>query len=258
MNSYVIATFYKFAPLNSYELMREPLLKIMRDNNVKGTIILASEGVNGSFCGKKEELLPLINHLRDYPNLHDLVFKETYDEFNPFDKAKVKLRKEIVTLGVVDVNPNEVTGEHLNPEEWNELIADPDVVIVDTRNDYEVKLGTFKRALNPETDNFRDFPAFVEENLLSSKDKKIAMFCTGGIRCEKSTAYLKKLGFNDVYQLNGGILNYLDSIPTEESLWEGSCFVFDDRVALDDKLKSHEKGSIDSEWKNLHRKKNID
>lgn len=255
MKPYVIVTFYEFASLNDYELMREPILQSMKENNVKGTIILASEGINGSFCGLKDEILPLMSHLRNYPNLQGLVFRETYNDFNPFAKAKVKLRKEIVTLGVEGIDPLKLPGTHLSPEEWNQLLADPDLILIDTRNDYEVKLGTFKNAINPSTENFRDFPEYVKKELIEKKDKKIAMFCTGGIRCEKSTSYLKTLGFNEVYQLNGGILNYLESISEQDSKWEGSCFVFDDRIALDNKLNSHERGSIDSEWKNKHRKK---
>ncbi len=255
MKPYVIETFYKFTSLIDYELMKEPILKAMHDNQVKGTIILASEGINGSLCGKENEITPLMSHLRAYDNLQNLVFTPTYNDFNPFDKAKVKLRKEIVSLGVEGADPQQLAGTHLSPDEWNELIADPEVILIDTRNEYEVKLGTFKNAISPNTENFRDFPDYVHNHLIAKKDKKIAMFCTGGIRCEKSTSYLKKLGFNEVYQLKGGILNYLDSIPAENSLWEGSCFVFDDRVAVDQKLNGFAKGSIDSEWKNKHRKK---
>ncbi|MBA2710234.1 MAG: rhodanese-related sulfurtransferase [Tatlockia sp.] len=254
MKPYIIICFYEFVPLANYESMREPLLEMMRTTNVKGTIILASEGLNGSFCGLKEEIEPLMNHLKSYPELQNLDFKETFNDFNPFAKAKVKLRKEIVSMGIDNVDPRPQPGTHLSPEEWNKLISDPEVILIDTRNDYEVQLGTFKNAINPNTENFRDFPAYVEEQLIAKKDQKIAMYCTGGIRCEKSTAYLRQLGFNEVYQLNGGILNYLEKIPEENSLWEGSCFVFDDRVALDKNLKGHEKGSIDLEWKNNHKK----
>lgn len=255
MNSFVIATFYQFAPLENYESMREPLLDCMKNNHVKGTIIVAAEGVNGTFCGLQEQIEPLMAVLTSYPGLENMSFKFTFDQLNPFSKAKVKLRKEIVTLGVPGIKPQEKTGIHVNPEEWNALLADPEVVVVDTRNTYEVMLGTFKNAINPNTENFRDFPQFVEDNLLDQKKKKIAMFCTGGIRCEKSTAYLKHLGFEEVYQLNGGILNYLQNTPEEKSLWEGTCFVFDDRVALNQQLQGHERGTIDLEWKNNHRKK---
>ncbi|MDP1602255.1 MAG: rhodanese-related sulfurtransferase [Legionella sp.] len=255
MNSFVIVAFYKFISIADYEAMKEPLLIKLKEYAIKGTIILASEGINGSFCGSRESIEAMVNYIRTYPGLEDLVFRETYDDCNPFDKAKVKLRREIVTIGCEDISPEEETGEHVSPEDWNNLIAEPEVVIVDTRNEYEVKLGTFKGAINPSTDNFRDFPAYVQAELMDKKDKKIAMFCTGGIRCEKSTAYLKKLGFNNVYQLNGGILNYLETIPDERSKWEGSCFVFDERVALDSNLNSLPKGSIDTEWKNNNKKK---
>jgi UPF0176 protein len=255
MNSFVIVAFYKFISMIDYELMKEPLLQKMKEQEIKGTIILASEGINGSFCGRPESIVAMTDYIKTYPSLDDLVFRETYDESNPFDKAKVKLRKEIVTIGCEDISPEEETGVHVSPEDWNKLIAEPDVVIVDTRNEYEVKLGTFKGAINPQTENFRDFPAYVKTELMDKKDKKIAMFCTGGIRCEKSTAYLKKLGFNNVYQLHGGILNYLEVTPDERSKWEGSCFVFDERVALDSHLNSLPKGSIDTEWKNNNKKK---
>lgn len=250
MKKYTVVAFYQFTSLTDCEAMKAPLLKIMKDKDIKGTIIIAHEGINGSFCGEKKAVLFLTNYLHSYPALKDLVFRETFDDNNPFAKAKVKLRKEIVTLGKEHVNPSQQTGIHVPPNEWNALIANPDVMVIDTRNEYEVMLGTFDGAVSPETDNFRDFPQYVENNLLDKKDKKIAMFCTGGIRCEKSTAYLKQLGFNEVYQLDGGILNYLSVIPEEDSKWKGSCFVFDERVALDSQLHSLEAGSIDKEWKN--------
>ncbi len=233
MKEYVIASFYKFIPLNGYEDMKIPLLAAMKEHNIWGTIILAQEGINGSFAGRPDEVTKLYNYLRCDPRLADLYFKETYDDLMPFEKAKVKFRKEIVTLGVEGVDPLKNTGIHLSPEEWNTLISDPNVVLIDTRNDYEVEVGTFKNAINPKTENFRDFPEYVKNNLLDKKDKKIAMFCTGGIRCEKSTAYLQNLGFSEVYQLQGGILNYIDSMPAEKSLWRGKCFVFDERIAIE-------------------------
>jgi UPF0176 protein len=232
MKEYVIASFYKFIPLDGYEDMKVPLLAAMKEHNIWGTIILAQEGINGSFAGKPDEVTKLYDYLRRDPRLADLYFKETYDDLMPFEKAKVKFRKEIVTLGVEGVDPLKNTGIHLSPEEWNTLISDPNVVLIDTRNDYEVEIGTFKNAINPKTENFRDFPEYVKHNLLDKKDKKIAMFCTGGIRCEKSTAYLQNLGFSEVYQLQGGILNYMDSMPAEKSLWQGACFVFDERIAI--------------------------
>jgi UPF0176 protein len=232
MKKYVIASFYKFVPLHDYEDMKVPLLAVMKEHNIWGTLILAHEGINGSFAGKPDEVVFLYEYLRIDPRFSDLYFKETYNDIMPFEKAKVKFRKEIVTLGVEGVDPLQCTGERVSPEGWNTLITDPDVVLIDTRNDYEYELGTFQNAINPNTENFRDFPEYVTNNLLDKKDKKIAMFCTGGIRCEKSTAYLKSLGFKDVYQLEGGILNYIDSIPAADSMWKGGCFVFDERISI--------------------------
>lgn len=237
MNEIVIASFYKFVDLADFETMKAPFLSAMHCLNIKGTIILALEGINGSFAGKREEMNAFYQFLRNDSRLEHLKFKETFDAENPFEKAKVKLRKEIVTMGISNVNPNKATGIYLDPEKWHELIQDPEVILIDTRNDYEYGLGTFKNAINPNTENFRDFPEYVEKQLHDKKDKKIAMFCTGGIRCEKSTAYLKELGFENVYHLQDGILNYLEKIPTNKSLWEGACFVFDNRVAVNQKLE---------------------
>ncbi len=232
MKAYIISTFYKFIPLDNYEELKEPLLSAMKSHHILGTILLAHEGINGGFAGTPSDMTAFYDYLRQDSRFADLTFKETYNDMMPYEKAKVKLRKEIVTLGIPGLNPGEETGIHITPNEWNTLISDPNVVVIDTRNTYEVELGTFKHALNPQTENFRDFPEYVEKNLLDKKDKKIAMFCTGGIRCEKSTAYLKSLGFEAVYQLEGGILNYLKDVPLEESMWEGSCFVFDERIAV--------------------------
>ncbi len=250
---FIVASFYKFHVQTDYQLLREPLLAKMNALQIKGTIILAHEGINGSICGTPEQAELMMAHLRTLSGFESLRFLINEDESNPFTKAKVKLRKEIVTMGVEGINPEEITGTYLNPEQWNELLKDDEVVLIDTRNDYEVMLGTFKGAINPKTDNFRDFPEYVAKNLSHLKDKKIAMCCTGGIRCEKSTSYLKTLGFENVYQLHGGILTYLETIPKEESLWEGACFVFDNRVAVDADLNSFEDGTIDKEWKNIHR-----
>jgi len=232
MKEYVIASFYKFVPLDDFETMKEPILRVMKAHNILGTILLAHEGINGSFAGKPDDVLFLYAFLQSDPRLNDLFFRETQDDLMPFEKAKVKFRKEIVTLGVEGIDPLQCTGTRVPPDEWNALISDPEVVVVDTRNDYEFELGTFKNAINPKTENFRDFPEYFKTHLLDKKDKKVAMFCTGGIRCEKSTAYLKQLGFKDVYQLEGGILNYMDSIPEDKSMWVGSCFVFDERIAI--------------------------
>lgn len=232
MPEYVISTFYKFHPFNDYEDFKKPLLKLMQQHNILGTILLANEGINGTFAASEESSKILYDFLRSDIRFKDLSFHRTLHNTCPFEKAKVKTRKEIVTLGV-RVEPFKSTGEHIPPDEWNQLIKESDVMVIDTRNDYEVELGTFRNAINPNTENFRDFPDYVEKHLVNKKDKKIAMFCTGGIRCEKSTAYLKKLGFKNVYQLKGGILNYFEQIPKEKSLWQGKCFVFDDRETIE-------------------------
>jgi UPF0176 protein len=233
MKHYIVASFYKFVPLSDYESLKAPLLKLMKDHALLGTVILAHEGINGSVAGSEEQISYFYEFLRSMSEFSDLNFTETQAEFIPFDRRKVKFRKEIVTLGVEGIDPLKNAGTYLSPEEWNELIKNPETVLVDTRNDYEYGLGTFKGAINPKTDNFREFPAYVEKHLKDKKDKPIAMFCTGGIRCEKSTAYLNDLGFKKVYHLKGGILNYLDEIPEEQSRWEGTCFVFDDRIAIE-------------------------
>lgn len=236
MKDIIIASFYKFVSLDNFETMKLPILDKMQTIGIKGTVILAKEGINGSFAGTREKMDLFYQYLHSNECLTDLKFKETFDEVIPFDKAKVKLRKEIVTMGVNDVDPAELAGARLSPEEWHELIQDPEVVLIDTRNDYEYELGTFKNAINPDIDNFRQFPEYVAQHLADKKDKKIAMFCTGGIRCEKTTAYMRAQGFEEVYQLHDGILNYMESIPANESLWEGQCFVFDDRIAVDKEL----------------------
>lgn len=230
---YIIASFYKFVDLKNYLELKEPLLAVMSEYNILGTILLASEGINGSFAAPPDDVAKFYQYLKQDPRFEDLFFRETYDDFMPFDKAKVKFRKEIVTLGVGPLDIKNQGGKYLSPDEWNDLLKDPNVLIIDTRNQYEVALGAFKSAINPETENFRDFPEFVASQLMNEKSKKIAMYCTGGIRCEKSTAYLKSLGFQETYQLKGGILNYLEQVPESESLWEGKCFVFDERIAID-------------------------
>lgn len=233
----VITSFYKFIPLANFASLREPILATMHKMGIKGTILLAAEGINGGFAGTREQMTAFYAYMHSEPRFHDLNFKETFDDKNPFEKAKVKLRQEIVSMGLAEVNPLQSVGDYLSPEEWHELIQDPEVIIIDTRNDYEYGLGTFKNAINPNTENFRKFPEYVNNELNDKKDKKIAMFCTGGIRCEKSTAYLKEQGFAHVYHLKDGILNYIETMPKEKSLWEGQCFVFDDRVAVDHDLK---------------------
>jgi UPF0176 protein len=234
MRTYIIATFYQFCPLPDFETLREPLLEAMRNNRILGTILLADEGINGGMGGTPEDMHAMYDIIRAEPRFANLYFKETSSDMMPYEKAKVKLRKEIVSLGVPGVNPLQTTGIHVSPTEWNALLADPDVLVIDNRNTYEIEHGTFENAINPQTENFRDFPAYIQEHLLDKKNKKIAMCCTGGIRCEKSTAYLKTLGFDHVYQLEGGIIDYLKAMPKEESKWHGSCFVFDERIAIAD------------------------
>lgn len=229
---YIVSALYHFANLDNFEDLREPLLKSMKDNAVKGTLLLAAEGINGTIAGSRAGIDAVLVHIRADERLANVVTKESFSDIMPFYRSKVKLKKEIVTMGVEGIDPKHIVGTYVKPADWNALIANPDVVLVDTRNDYEVSIGTFKNALNPDTTTFREFPEYTKTHLENAKDKKIAMFCTGGIRCEKSTAYLKQQGFNEVYHLEGGILKYLEEVPKEESLWEGECFVFDSRVAV--------------------------
>jgi len=239
---YVTCALYKFVALPNYGSIRHPLLKIMTDNQVFGTLLLASEGINGTISGTRASIDTVLHWLAQQPGLDNIDTKESYDDNIPFYRTKVKLKKEIVTMGVEGIDPNQVVGTYVKPADWNALISDPDVLVVDTRNNYEVEIGTFKDAVNPNTTSFREFPAWATENIEPDKTKKIAMFCTGGIRCEKSTAYMKEQGFDEVYHLEGGILKYLEEVPKEQTLWQGECFVFDNRVAVDHDLK---RGSYD-------------
>lgn len=232
-----IAAFYRFAELNDAADWARRLEAVGEESGLRGTIIVAPEGINSTCAGRPEAVDGLIKLLRSDPRMADLEVKYSEADFCPFPKFKVKQKPEIVTFRQAGADPQEVVGTYLDPEEWNELIRDPAVLTIDTRNDYEVKVGQFKGALNPKTDDFASFAAFVEEELKGREDEKIAMYCTGGIRCERSTAYLKGKGFKNVYHLKGGILHYLEEMPKEESLWEGDCFVFDYRVAVDHDLQ---------------------
>jgi len=214
----------------------------MKDLDVRGTLLLAVEGINGTVAGSRDAIDSLLGWLRIDPRLADIDVKESFTSKAPFLRTKVKLKKEIVTMGVEGIDPKQVVGTYVEPSDWNALISDPDVLLVDTRNDYEVQVGTFKNAVNPNTVSFREFPEYVENHLDPKKHKKVAMFCTGGIRCEKSTAYLKEQGFGEVYHLKGGILKYLEQVPEHDTLWQGECFVFDDRVTVDHQLQ---KGNYD-------------
>ena len=235
--SVVVAALYRFAKLPDFESFREPLQNLMLEEGVKGTLLLASEGINGTIAGSRLGIDTVIAWLEKDPRFTGLETKESYVTGNPFYRTKVKLKKEIVTMGVEGIDPNDIVGTYVDPSDWNELISDPDVVLLDTRNDYEVEIGTFKNAVNPETETFREFPDYVSKTLNPKKQKKVAMFCTGGIRCEKSTAYLKQQGFEEVFHLKGGILNYLEQVPEKESMWQGECFVFDNRVTVNHKLE---------------------
>jgi UPF0176 protein len=231
---------YKFVTLSNFEALREPLLQFMELNNIRGTLLLAEEGINGTVSGTRFTIDALLAWLNSDERLNPISVKESLDETQPFHRTKVKLKKEIVTMGVKGIDPLKSAGTYVKPTDWNKLISDPNVLLIDTRNDYEIEIGTFKNALNPNTDSFREFPQFVTNNLDSNKNKKIAMFCTGGVRCEKSTAYLKEQGFDEVYHLEGGILKYLEEVPKDDTLWQGDCFVFDNRVAVNHDLeKSH-------------------
>lgn len=233
----VVCALYKFVRLDNYRELQQPLLDCLLGNGIKGTLLLAEEGINGTVAGSREGIDALLAWFKLDERLADVVYKESYDESLPFYRTKVKLKKEIVTMGVEGIDPRKVVGTYVKPAEWNALISDPDVVLVDTRNDYEVEIGTFKGALDPKTKTFREFPDYVKDNLDPEKNKKVAMFCTGGIRCEKSTAYLKEQGFEEVYHLEGGILKYLEEVPEDDSLWQGDCFVFDNRVAVNHQLE---------------------
>ena len=241
-SQYIVCAMYKFVTLNNYRELREPLLAAMEANGICGTLLLASEGINGTVAGSRTGINALLAWLQQQPGLENIDNKESYTDNRPFLRTKVKLKKEIVTMGVKGIDPKRVVGTYVKPKDWNALISDPDVVLVDTRNDYEYQVGTFENAANPNTISFREFPDYIKENLDPAKHKKVAMFCTGGIRCEKSTAYMKEQGFDEVYHLQGGILKYLEDVPSSETLWKGECFVFDERVTVNHGL---ERGDYD-------------
>jgi len=219
--TYVVLALYRFVSLPDYEALREPLLNFCLAQELKGTLLLAEEGINGTVAGPREGVDALLAYLQKDGRFQGIESKESFDREQPFYRMKVKLKKEIVTMGITGIDPNHIVGTYVKPQNWNALISDPEVTVVDTRNNYECDIGTFKGAINPNTETFREFPAYVAEQLNPEKHKKVAMFCTGGIRCEKSTAYLKSQGFEEVYHLEGGILKYLEEVPKEESLWEG-------------------------------------
>ncbi|MGB1197979.1 MAG: rhodanese-related sulfurtransferase [Thalassotalea sp.] len=240
MNTITVCALYKFVRLENFQDIKEPLLTHMLSNEVKGTLLLANEGINGTIAGTVIGIESVLAFLQQDERLAGISTKLSYHQDNPFQRTKVKLKNEIVTMGVEGIDPNQVVGTYVKPNEWNALISDPEVLLVDTRNDYEIEIGTFKNAINPNTENFREFPEYVKNNLDKNKHKKVAMYCTGGIRCEKSTAYLKEQGFEEVYHLEGGILKYLEEVPESETMWQGECFVFDGRVAVNHNLEQGE------------------
>ncbi|WP_347331969.1 rhodanese-related sulfurtransferase [Marinimicrobium locisalis] len=240
--SVVVAALYKFVSLPDYQEISGPLRDKCVELGLKGTLLLAHEGINGTVAGSREGIDGLLAYLRADQRMADLEHKESPSDEQPFYRMKVKLKKEIVTMGVEGIDPRHTVGTYVAPKDWNRLISDPEVVVVDTRNHYEYAIGSFERALDPATETFREFPDYVHQNLDPGKHKKVAMFCTGGIRCEKATAYMREQGFEEVYHLQGGILKYLEEVPSEQSLWRGECFVFDNRVAVNHNL---EPGSYD-------------
>ena len=255
--TYLTAAFYKFVELSNFPEMKAPLLAFCESQGVKGTILLANEGINSTIAGPEAGVRAVLAYLKDDPifksRLANLVHKESWSTKPPFYRMKVKLKKEIVTMGVPTVNPNETVGKYVKPQDWNALISDPDVLVIDTRNTYEVAIGTFKGAVDPRLKSFSLFPEWLmqQRQIAESEAKKVgeidkktkvAMFCTGGIRCEKSTAFLKAQGFDEVYHLEGGILKYLETVPEADSLWQGECFVFDERVTVGQGLKPGDYG----------------
>lgn len=231
-----ILALYQFVRIDRPASLQGELLSLCKKLSIKGTILLGTEGINGTVSGSAQSIQALRDYFKASPYFSDLVAKLSYADDHPFYRMKVKLKQEIVTIGQACANPLKQVGTYIEPKAWNDLISDPEVILLDTRNDYEVEVGTFKNALDPKTTNFREFPDYVEKNLDPKKHKKIAMFCTGGIRCEKASSYMLAQGFEEVYHLKGGILQYLEDVPADQSLWEGECFVFDNRVTVNHDL----------------------
>ena len=231
-NKIVIATMYQFVQLDDFMKMKPLLVKVCRENNIKGTILLAQEGLNATIAGPRLGIDNLLAYLYTGPRFKTMQYKESFTDASPFRRLKIRIKQEIVTMGIPETDPRKLSGKRVDAKQWNTLIKDPDVITLDTRNIYEHEVGTFENAISPGTDRFRDFPNFVDTNLDPQKQQRIAIFCTGGIRCEKASNYLLKKGFKEVYHLDGGILRYLETVKRKESLWHGECFVFDERVAV--------------------------
>ncbi len=236
----LVAALYHFVPFPGFRSFQAPLQAMCDENGVKGTLLLAHEGINGTIAGPEEGLRKVLAFIRSQPEFARLEHKESHASKMPFLRMKVRLKKEIVTMGVEDIDPLKVVGTYVEPKDWNALISDPDTIVIDTRNDYETAIGIFKGAVDPNTKTFREFPEWVRQNPGLHNKPKLAMYCTGGIRCEKATAFMKENGFDEVYHLKGGILKYLEEVPPEESLWEGACFVFDERVSITHGLQEGE------------------
>jgi UPF0176 protein len=235
--AWLVAALYHFARFDRYEGFREPLQAFCDENGIKGTLLIAREGINGTVAGSDAAVSGLLAYLRAQPEFARLEHKESRASKMPFLRMKVRPKKEIVTMGVEDIDPKRIVGTYVEPKDWNALISDPETIVIDTRNDYETAIGIFKGAIDPQTKTFREFPDWVKNNTGLHNKPKIAMYCTGGIRCEKATAFMKEQGFDEVFHLKGGILKYLEEVPAEESLWEGACFVFDERVSVEHGLK---------------------
>lgn len=235
-HNYLVAAFYRFVALPDYRELRAPLAQRCEDLGLLGTILLAEEGINGTISGREKNVRRFFERLGQDARFDSLSFKESWSEDEPFYRMRVRLKKEIVSMGVDGIDPTTNVGEYVAPEDWNNLIGRDDVRLIDTRNDYEVHLGRFKGAENPDTGSFREFPKWADKQLDPGRDKHVAMYCTGGIRCEKATAYLLEKGFENVYHLEGGILNYIEKTERNDSTWEGDCFVFDNRVTVDHDL----------------------
>ncbi|WP_425351999.1 rhodanese-related sulfurtransferase [Neorhizobium tomejilense] len=235
--AWLVAALYHFARFDRYESFREPLQAFCDENGIKGTLLIAREGINGTVAGSDVAISGLLAYLRAQPEFASLEHKESRASKMPFLRMKVRPKKEIVTMGVEDIDPKRIVGTYVEPKDWNALISDPETIVIDTRNDYETAIGIFKGAVDPQTKTFREFPDWVKNNTGLHNKPKIAMYCTGGIRCEKATAFMKEQGFDEVFHLKGGILKYLEEVPAEESLWEGACFVFDERVSVEHGLK---------------------
>ncbi|MCM2562816.1 rhodanese-related sulfurtransferase [Lutimaribacter sp. EGI FJ00015] len=234
---YILAALYHFTRFDDPAALRRPLLQLMQDKGVTGTLLLAREGINGTIAGDRAGLDTVLAHVRALPGCADLEWKESTASEQPFARTKVKLKREIVTMGQPEIDPRARVGHYVDPQDWNDLILSEDVVVIDTRNDYEIAIGTFEGAVDPQTKSFREFPAWWEENKDRFHNKRVAMFCTGGIRCEKSTNFLLGQGVAEVYHLKGGILKYLEEVPADESTWQGACFVFDNRVSVEHGLQ---------------------